>query len=171
MDVATDEMAATVLAPYFDAVRDVFSAHEPAPGEALDKLSDTNFIVDARMHDSDRHFAGCRQDGLLILLAPESVELPEDTLVAILAHEFGHASDYAYPGRWLPERDEPAMWLSDPSSKEAKRWMKAWPRRSDDQVEWGADSIAQAVTGRKIGYCGPCLLQCWEGKDRPGGLR
>jgi hypothetical protein len=171
MGVATNEMAATVLAPYFDAVRDVFSAHEPAPNQSLDKLAKTDFIVDGRIHDSNRHFAGCRQDGLLILLAPQSVDLPEDTLVAIIAHEFGHAADYAYPGRWLPERDEPAAWLADLSTKEAKRWMKAWPDRSDDQVEWAADSIAQAVTGRRIGYCGPCLLQCWEGKSRPDGLR
>jgi hypothetical protein len=171
MDDATAEMSATVLAPYFDAVRDVFAAYEPQAGERLTKLEQTRFVVEPEMHDSERHFAGCRQDGLLILLAPESIELPEETLVAVLAHEFGHAADYAYPARWLPERDAPACWLNDLSTKEAKRWRKAWPDRSDDQVEWAADSIAQAVTGRKIGYCGPCHLQCWSGGPRPAGLR
>jgi hypothetical protein len=171
MDVASAEMAATVLAPYFDAVRDVFSAYEPAAGERLVKLERTQFVVEESIHDSDRHFAGCRQDGMLILLAPESVELPEETLVAIIAHEFGHAADYAYPAKWLPERDAPAHWLGASASQEAKRWRKAWPKRSRDQQEWAADSIAQAVTGRKIGYCGPCLLQCWDGQPRPGGLR
>lgn len=169
--LSNEEISATILQPHFDAVRDVFCEYEPCSGVQLDKLARTRLLVDPTMHDTRRHFAGCRQDGLLVRLAPEASELPIETLVAILAHEFGHAADFAYPGRWVTQRDGPATWLERDSGRRARAWRKAWNDRSDDQMEWDADSIAWCVTGKHIGYCGPCLLQCFGGQPRPEGLR
>lgn len=169
--VTQEEIAAVVIAPHFDAVRDVFAEFEPEEGKPLRVLRKTRFIVDSGVHDSNRHFAGCRQDGMLVQIAPEAARLPVDTLVAIFAHEMGHAADFAYPGCWLTERDGPARWLRKRTGRGARAWMKAWSQRSDDQMEWDADSIAWAVVGRRIGYCGPCALQCFDGRARPEGLR
>lgn len=190
MGVSRLEFAAVLLTPHFDAVRDIFARFEPEPGESLDRLKRTRLVVDDSVRDSSRHYAACRDDGMLIKLAPESLDLGVDQLTAILAHEFGHAADFAYPGRWFAIRDDPAVWLSEggawvrePSgerawvpesgaeAKHVRRWQRLWHQRSDDQVEWAADSIAYAVTGVKIGYCGPCMLQCFSGQSRPAGLR
>ena len=49
---------------------------------------------------------------------------------------------------------------------------RLWGDRHPDQVEWSADAIVKAVTGRSLGYCGRCMLQCFSGgKPRPAGLR
>lgn len=186
------EVAAAVLEPHFDAVRDVFVEFEPEPGQKLDALRRTRMVVDPDVHDSKRHYAMCRDDGLLIKLAPESATLDLDTLTGIITHEFGHAADFAYPGRWAFSRGLPAVWIGEggtwyrsasgarqwreESGKEAKRirrWQRLWHERDDDQVEWAADAIAYAVTGLKIRYCGPCMLQCFSssGRARPRGLR
>jgi hypothetical protein len=166
-----EEIAATVLTPHFDAVRDVFVEYQPVNGTGLGKLRHTRLLVDSAMHDGGRHFAGCRQDGMLIKIAPEAIELPIETLVAILAHEFGHAADFAYPGRWATQRDQPATWIERDGGRRMRAWRKAWNERTDDQMEWDADSIAWCVTGRHIGYCGPCHLQCFGDHPRPTGLR
>jgi hypothetical protein len=155
------------------------------------------FEVVPDAHDTERHFARMRTDGKLMQLAPEVVDLPDETLVAMLAHEFGHAADHAYPGCWSwpkvgagesvwvggTDKERAAAWRNifgkaDARSRHANddaevagRWMGAWHRRNEDQVEWTADAIAFAVTGRKIGYCGKCMLQCFSGIERPAGLR
>ena len=180
-------MAAAVLEPHFDAVRDVFVEFEPEPAFKLDALRRTRMVVDYKAHDTDRHYAMCRDDGLLIKMAPEAVDLNLKTLTAIIAHEFGHAADFAYPGRWVPTKGRRAAWIgeggswrngewrpeSGKSGKRIRTWQRLWHERDDDQVEWGADSIAYAVTGMKIRYCGPCMLQCFDaaGSARPRGLR
>lgn len=185
------ELAAFMLEPHFDAVRDCFVEFEPEPGEALIKLRRTRLVVDDSVRTSERHYAACRDDGLLIKIAPEATSLDARTLTAIIAHEFGHAADFAYPGRWLAFQDEPAIWLSEggawvrdrhgdmqwnpetgAEAKQVRKWQRMWHRRSDAQVEWAADSIAYAVTGHKIGYCGPCMIQCFSGgRPRPESLR
>ena len=185
------EVAAAVLEPHFDAVKDTYVEFRPEPGERLSILRRTRFVVDPAVHDTSRHYAMCRDDGLLIKLAPEAVTLDLETLTAILAHEFGHAADFAYPGRWVPVKGEAAAWVGEGGcwhrdaqgnvqwhedrGKEAqriRRWQRLWHDRSDDQVEWSADSIAFAVTGLPVQYCGPCMLQCFSGtKGRPRDLR
>jgi hypothetical protein len=185
------EVAAAILEPHFEAVKDTFVDFEPEPGERLTLLRSTRLVVDPDVHDSPRHYAQCRDDGLLIKLAPESVALDLETLTAILVHEFGHAADFAYPARWVAVKGQPASWVGEggswyydsqgnarwqqDSGKEARRirrWQSLWHDRSDDQVEWSADSIAQAVTGLQVRYCGPCMLQCFSGDGgRPKGLR
>lgn len=163
------ELAALACEPEFAAVRDTFAEHVTASGP-LERLGRVRVVVDPAVHDSARHFAACREDGLLIVLAPEAAHLGLETLLAILAHELGHAADHLYPARWLPSTDGPAEWLDD-DHPALRSWRKAWPERSVDQVEQAADSIAQAVTGRRVGYCGPCMIQCFGGKPRPKGLR
>jgi hypothetical protein len=166
------EFAAAVLEPHFYAVRDVFLEFEPAPGKHLSRLKRTRMVVDPEVHDSPRHFAMCRDDGLQVKLAPEASDLPVEELTAILVHEFGHAVDFAYPAEWVAFRDKPAVWIGDRTDKPARRWRGLWTERTDDQIEWAADSIAQVITGLQVQYCGPCMVQCFSGgKLRGEGLR
>jgi len=169
------EIAGAVLQPHFDAVRDAFLAYRPSAGHAgFAKLKKTRFVVDPKIRDSVRHFAACRDDGLLILFAPECVDLPDTTLVPIMAHECGHALDHLYPGEWMVGAGPgKAKWIGDQSeSKPGRRWKRFWRERSRDQIEWAADGIAETVTGQKLGYCGACMLQCFSGGvERPAGLR
>jgi len=169
--VSDEEVAYAILEPHFDAVRDVFADYEPEPGHALVKLNGTKLLVDSAVRDSQRHFAACRDDGLLIVLAPQAAYLDHNTLVPLICHEFGHAADFLYPARWELRRNRPAIWVPEGAPKMAKR-RNAWNARNDDSVEWAADSIAQAVVGRPIQYCGPCMLQCFSGgQPRPSNLR
>ncbi len=69
---------------------------------------------------------------------------------------------------WLPREPKRA----DKSGDLGQRIRNAWSSRTDDQTEWDADSIAYAVTGKKVQYCGRCLVQCFSGgRNRPAGLR
>lgn len=166
------EMAYAILEPHFDAVQDFFAEAVPegAPGP-LARVRKTKLLVDDMVRDSPRHYAACRDDGLLIVLAPQAAKLPMDTLVAIITHEFGHATDFLYPAKFLGRKGAPAVWVP-PSAKKQGRLRRMWSERNDDQVEWDADSIAYAVTGREISYCGSCMLQCFSGgQPRPKGLR
>jgi len=173
-DPAALEEAAVVLKPCFDAVRDVFvEEFVPPDGGRLEKLRKTKLIVTPEVRDSPRHFAGFRDDGMQILIAPEAADLPLDTAVAILAHEFGHAADFAYPAHFrLVGRDQPAQYKPPRASKRVAQRIRAWEERGDDQIEWTADAIVHLVTGKRVGYCGPCLIQCFEGgRLRPKGLK
>jgi hypothetical protein len=167
-------MAAVIIAPSFNAVLDVYcEAHRKLKGSR--DMSAVELQVNEDMHDTERHFAACYTTGKRIDIAPEGADLPLDTLTAILAHELGHASDFLHPGRWeFVSRDKPAKWVdSDAATSEnLKGLQRRWMKRSDDEIEWCADAIAYAVTGRRVGYCGPCLLQCFDsGVLRPTGLR
>jgi hypothetical protein len=120
-----------------------------------------------------------------ILCAPEIVvAIDVEQMVAILAHEFGHASDMAYPGQWVvigPGREhQKAVWIGDSQDRHAVQWReRLWHERSRDVIEWTADAIAELVTRRLIHYCGDCILQCFtpvKGAPkrytrRPKGLR
>jgi len=164
--------------PHFCAVQDVFSAFEVEPGVRLEKLAKVKFRIEPKVHDKPRHFAATYEDARLMIFAPEIVDLPFETLVAILSHEFGHAADFAYPARWFMAGGggpSTASWIPEKrtDSRLFRQWDKAWTGRSRDQVEWAADGIAQHVTGQKITYCGDCMLQTFSGcgVERPKGLR
>jgi hypothetical protein len=165
------EIAALAISPHFDAVRDVFSEYEPEPGVLLYKVRRVKFVVSERARKGKRGFAACRDDGLEIVVAPQAAdEIELEMLVAILAHEFGHACDFLYPGQWKCAKDTPAVWA--PGIGASSRSLHRWARRNPDQVEWDADSIAWSVTGHRIQYCGDCMLQCFSrGVGRPDGLR
>lgn len=187
-----EEIAASILEPHFKAVQERFVAFEPEPGLRLVKLAKVKFIVDPKVHDTERHFAATRDDARLMYFAPQIVDLPPETLVAILAHEFGHAADFAYAARWFMPANGPgcARWIkTNEVEKVAKNgargdtssfraWSRSWAARDDegergrDRIEWAADGIAEAVVGKPIYYCGDPLLQCFCcGIERPAGLR
>jgi len=171
----TVEEAEAVIEPYFLAVQEVFV------GSGATKCKKTRFEVAPWIHDSPRHFAACEDTGRVIIVAPEFAELPEETVIAILSHEFGHATDFLYPGAFVLVDDGELVKMPPVpqklSNKKAEQAnvarMQAWERRDKDAVERTADAIAEMHTGHLIGYCGPCELQCFDRGTRPrrSGLR
>ncbi len=163
-----DEEALAILEPYYFAIREKFV------GEGLSKVARTELRASRKMHDTERHFAGCQTDGKIIVVAPELAEQIEDIVIGILAHELGHATDFLYPGEFaLGQADEVVRRRRDAvSEKQWLRWQRAWDKRDDDAVEITADRIAGLVWGKPIGYVGPCFLQTFAGGiPRPVGLR
>jgi hypothetical protein len=172
------EAALAVVEPYFLAVRETFADHERSEWGGAVPMRRVRLECSVLMHDTERHFAACRDDGRLIVVAPHLAELPEETVVAILAHEFGHAMDYAHPGAyWLDGSGLSRVDVApEPDDKRVRQTLVArarrWRDRDDDTIERHADAIAEHVTGRTIGYAGPCLLQSFDrGIRRPRGLR
>jgi hypothetical protein len=170
-DITTDldcDEALAVIEPFFVAQQDDFLE------AGLKRTKRTRLYCAPWVHDSPRHFAACRDDGLAIVVAPELAELSTDLVVGILAHEFGHATDYLYPGDFVLGREERAQRRvrEEFNDDQWSRWIKTWQERDDDLVEQMADAIVEWATGTKIGYRGPCMLQCFErGAARPQGLR
>lgn len=166
-DLSVDD-AFLVLEPYFTAMQEVFLE------AGLTHVERTKLYCAPWAHDTPRHFGACRDDGLAIIVAPELAELPEPTVVAIFGHELGHAVDYLYPAEFVRGRDQlmQRRARSDGEDLQWARWVKAWAARDADVVEQTADGIAEFVTGARIGYLGPCQLQCFNrGQARPQGLR
>lgn len=166
-DVLPPDEALAVIEPCFIAARERFL------DAGFDALKNTRLRCDPSQHDTARHFAACRDDGRLILVAPELANLGMDTALGILAHECGHATDFLYPGEFvLNDRIAIRRDRESETDKQWRKWMKAWTERDDDVVELTADAIAELVLGVPIGYRGPCMLQAiGEGKPRPVGLR
>lgn len=171
----TEEEAYAVIEPYFIAVRDVFVS------AGAKRARKVRLEVARWVHDSPRHFAATEDTGRIVVVAPEFAELPEDTVRAILSHEFGHATDFLYPGDYVLVDDgelvlqpRPGDRLDDDRAKQAAVARSVrWEHRDKDTVERTADAIAEHFTGMRIGYAGPCELQSFErGKrPRPKGLR
>jgi hypothetical protein len=164
----TPDEALLILEPYFLVMQEVFVE------AGLADASRVKLYVAPSMHDTARHFAGTRDDGLVMMLAPEMVELPENTVAAIMAHEFGHAVDFLYPGEFVlgPNRVAAKRDRASFTDEQWIKWIKDWEKRDDDVIEFVADAVAELVTGRRIGYVGPCKLQAFDrGKARPQGLR
>jgi len=161
--------AAKMLEPYVSEVRASFLR------AGLDKIASCRVEVSEKAHDGGRHFAACRTDGCLLMISPHMVHLPEATAMGIIAHEFGHAADFLYPGRWSPSKSGMVLTPAGRTSNDGvpTRILKEWRCRNDDVVERAADSIAETVLGVKIGYAGPCLLQTIGSgqRPRPQGLR
>jgi hypothetical protein len=176
----TDEEAYAVLEPYFLAARESYE-------EATDKLElpakeikKVRFEIWRGAHDKARHFAACEETGRVILAAPEMVELADKTVIALFLHEFGHAIDFLFPGKFSLSRDEievlPRLPSGADEDKRVQQFLAAryrqWERRSRDTIEITADKIAEMVSGHRIGYVGPCMLQQIDaGRPRPKGLR
>jgi hypothetical protein len=170
-DTATDltcEQALLIIEPYFAANRELFS------GAGLERVERTELYCAPWIHDAPRHFAACREDGLVIVVAPQLAELDERMVLAILAHELGHAGDFLYPGEFVlgPSRKARRRRRVDFEPDQWARWMRSWESRDDDTVEFVADAVAEHATGMPIGYVGPCQIQCFaRGQARPQGLR
>lgn len=127
-----------------------------------DKVKATKVRVEDWIRDKPRHFAACKTDGRLIVLASELALLPPKTMGAIIAHEFGHATDFFYPGSFmLDPRGELVVRPQGMRSNQSlpRGVMERWDIRDPDSVEKTADRIAERIMGVKIGYCGPCNLQ------------
>jgi hypothetical protein len=171
-DTTTDlsnEEAHLIIEPYFLEVQKRYCSR------GLELCGKTRLVVDPSMHDTNRHFAACDSAGKQILIAPEAAELYEDTLLAIIAHELGHAADFLYPGQFaMRGDDEPALWRT-PEDMDQKHWRRSlrdWKNRDDDLVELTADAIAHFALGVRYGYRGPCLIQTFGAtRLRPVGLR
>ena len=173
----TCDESLAILDPFFEAVREVFVGSEMSLfGQS--KMRRVRVECAPWVHDRARHFAGATEDGRSILDTPELAELPEVTVVASLAHEFGHAMDFAYPAMfgWSPDGliRRSATRMADPKrqAQAAAAAVRQWRDRDPDTVERMADAIAEQITGRRIGYTGPCTLQTLDGgAPRPAGLR
>lgn len=159
--------AFVVLEPYFLVVQEQFV------DAGFDRCARTTLVCAPWVHDSPRHFAACEETGHRIFAAPELADLPDTTVIAIFAHELGHAVDFAYPATFalgregIQRRD-----FSSVSEKQVRAWMSGWNARDADAVEVTADKIAESVLGVPIGYSGPCELQSFgRGHARPQGLR
>lgn len=165
----SDEEAHLILEPYFLVVQERYCDSKLG----LELCAQTRLRVDRKMHDTARHFAACDSTGKQILLAPEMAELPEDTVLAIIAHELGHACDFLYPGQFLLRgEDAPALRRLPDSTKHWQRGLRDWKNRDDDVVELTADAIAHYALGVRYGYRGPCLIQTFGAtRLRPVGLR
>lgn len=161
------EEALVVLEAYYTTIQEKFVS------AGLTRCARTRLWCADWIHDTPRHFAACTDDGLNIYAAAELADLPDSTVLAILAHEFGHATDFLYPaefarGRSGTERRD----FQSVSDKQVRSWVSGWRRRDADSVEFAADHIAEYVLGIPIGYAGPCMLQCFNrGTARPAGLR
>lgn len=159
--------------PYFQAVRERFVAF------GLKRAAKSRLEIAGWIHDKPRHFAATEDTGRVVIAAPEIAELPEPTLLAIMSHEFGHATDFLYPGEFILADGElvrlppvPQRLINVKAEQANVARMRAWEKRDRDAIERTADAIAEMATGHQIGYCGPCELQCFDrGKPRRQGLR
>ncbi len=151
--------AAHILGPSVDAVRAAFLR------AGLSRIARVEWEVNQNARDKGRHFARCNTDGLSIVFAPETILLPPDTIAGVIAHEFGHAADFLYPGEFMLTAD--ADWLVERVSPPTPY------RRSYDDIERTADGIAEMALGVTIGYAGPCKLETLNAgvRPRPAGLR
>jgi hypothetical protein len=167
------------LEPYFEAAREVYLEFAEARGLSVAGLRRVKLECGLDMHDTPRHFAGASTDGSRIRLAPHMVDLPEDTVAAIIAHEFGHIVDYLNPAAFVCNVEESSLILITEQHEDEKRADKTriarvrqWDARDDHSIELTADLIAQEVIGKRIGYSGPCMLQGFaRGVPRPTKLR
>jgi hypothetical protein len=180
----SDEAALAILEPYFDAAKETFEEGLHKRGFNGNVIRAIRFQIDSGMHDKPRHFAGCEESGRVIRAAPEMVELTEDIVAAVMLHELGHATDFLFPGQFrmrdgkLEVLDTYRSNVESPSGQDnravrivANRYHH-WSHRDPDTIEVTADKIVEFVTGRRIGYLGPCTLQHLDqGRDRPRGLR
>jgi len=163
------EEAEAVIDVYFTVAKEVF-----VKGGAT-RVKKVVLEIARWVHDSPRHYAATEETGRRIVAAPEFAELPEPTLAAILAHEFGHAVDFLYPGEFAVMDDgelvrmppTPKTLIDKKAEQAMIARLRAWSERDKDTVERTADAIAEHFTGRPIGYMGPCELQSFE----RGGVR
>jgi len=173
----TCEEALVLLEPHLQEFLEEFIEYEREVFGSS-RLKTLRMECDSEMRDTPRHFAGAREDGKVICVAPELAALPDGTARAILAHELGHALDFSYPGQWVLVDDEIQMRAFEHNPKDKRNdqaklaAVRQWNRRDEYVIEATADALAEVVTGQSIGYGGPCMLQRFDsGIPRPKLLR
>jgi len=178
------QTARAIIEPYFIAAQESFCEYARAAHGSGKRVKAVRLechpwrkLVDD-MGFGIRNFAATSEDARIIVIAPEIIELPPETVAAIVAHEFGHVLDFAYPADYAVAGDELLRWRgqipeNDPRAEQARvARTRQWERRESDIVERTADKIASHVVGKPIMYSGPCCLQTFDrGIRRPGGLR
>ncbi len=172
------DAALAILEPYFEAAREIYLKFSKGRGLNVRGLKKVRLECREDMHDTERHFAGASEDGTRIAIAPQAVDLPEDTLAAIIAHEFGHIVDFLNPGMFLCDTEEQTLILvSEKDEDEARAGktrfarIRQWEKRDSHSIELTADLIAEEAIGTRIGYSGPCMLQGFgRGVSRPEDL-
>lgn len=175
-DELEHDAAYAILEPYFKAAKELYIEFSDLRGLDVRGMKRVTLECTPEMHDTPRHFAGASQDGKRIALAPQMVQLPEDTVAAILAHEFGHITDFLNPGLFMCDAEERLIYLPSEEGERGDRArvarMRQWDRRDDHTIEVTADLLAEVVVGSRIGYSGPCMLQGFQsGEPRPAHLR
>lgn len=176
--VLAPEVAYAILEPYFEAAREAFIEYLKSIDLPTKGLKSVRLECSPDMHDTPRHFAGASEDGRVIAVAPQMVNLHEDTVAAILSHEFGHIVDFLNPATFscIPEEGVLLRLKDLGQGERADRTrvarMRQWERRDAHCVELTADLIAEQAIGVRIGYSGPCMLQGFgRGVPRPKALR
>jgi len=190
-ELMSDEQKADDLKAYWDKIV------VPAFGrKGWEAPSQARLRFDPEAHDSCRHFGGIYKDGRTIVVAPVLADTPDNTAIAILAHEAGHATDLANPGRfWLrtlqwakahdngllriltpitPRDDKLIVWYQELPTKGFDRHLKLWESRGREEEENLADALAEYAMDTRIGYTGTdtCLVETLgRGVPRPRGLR
>jgi hypothetical protein len=161
-----NDQAFAILEPIFAELRSRFV------DRGLEELRRTRLSMDPSIHDTPRHFAATRDDGLLVYFAPSLTNLPNDIVFGIIGHELGHAADFSKPARFALDDEGRLLIRPDDADVDWPTLVKRWSARDEDAIERSADAIASWVLGTAIGYRGPCLLQSLSGGvPRPAGLR
>jgi len=165
-----------VLAPFYSEIRSLYVE------EGFARVSKTRLLVNKDLPGMlraagvpvpapERLRAVCRNDGTQISAAPILADEPVSRVVAILAHELGHAVDFSYPGRFLWLEGalvETNAWEADPEERAVYNTLQQWHQRPDHAVERTADALAELVTGREVWYTGPLQLQDLEAVPEAG---
>lgn len=179
-----------ILQPYWEQV----AAHFRRQGHP--QVSKVRVEVDERWHDSCRHYAAMTEDCSLVGFAPQMADLPDEQVLALMAHEAGHVVDFSNPGRYWyrpaaavrvrsgckissvqdvdPREKGDVLFYYERLPESMGKHMRDWKNRGKDETEGCADAIAEAVTGKPIRYTGPkdCLVETFgTGIKRPRGLR
>lgn len=178
------QTARAIIEPYFIAAQETFAVYARGAHGSGRRVKDVRLECHPWRDLADnmgfgvRNFAATSEDARIIVCAPEIVELPPETVAAIVAHEFGHVLDYLYPADYAVAGEELLRWRGgvpngDPRAEQARvARVRQWERRDSDTVERTADKIASHVVGKPIHYYGPCVLQTFDrGIRRPQGLR
>lgn len=154
------------------AFGNAFRAHLISDG--LIRLSRTVFRTGSIPGATKRTLAATSTDGMVIILSPKLALEPLDIRKGIVMHELGHAVDFLYPaGVVLGRGPDSRELVIDDIRAPSRRDISRWKRRTDDEIERFADTIAERAFDVTIGYRGPCLLQTTAGgvRPRPAGLR
>jgi hypothetical protein len=181
------QTARAIIEPYFIAAQEKFCEYVRAAHGSPKRVKNVLLechpwrVLADEIGFGVRNFAATSEDARTIIVAPEIVELPPETVAAIIAHEFGHVLDFIYPSDYALVGGELLRWRckvadDDPRAEQALvARIRQWELRDPDVVEHTADEIASHVTGSPIRYSGPCLLQTFDrgsrGIRRPQGLR
>lgn len=151
----TEGQARQVLRKYVDEARARY-AHIGAD------LKRTRVEVTHEAGGHSRHLAGCSEDGLHVIFAPELALMPEASIRAIVHHEFGHAADFTYPARWVMTRD--GMRLL-PVEDAAYRWVRGRTGKDGRVLEDEYRRVNGGPRPEHMATLTPRMIADWRSRD------